>query len=67
MSFSDHASAAMSRKAKRLDIAVRHGRLPHAMLKGFLRSAASFLSSQFLLDGLLGLDIEDLSAGNQAI
>jgi hypothetical protein len=39
----------------------RHGTLPHALLKTFLLSAASFLSSHFLTDGLLGLDIESLS------
>jgi hypothetical protein len=58
MSFSDHASGALSRKAKRLDSVARHGTLPHASLKAFLLSAASFLSSQFLTDGLLGLDID---------
>src|SRR5438094_1501445 len=61
MPFSDHASGALSRKAKRLDSVTRHGRLRHAMLKGFVLSLASFLFSQFLLDGLLGLDIEGLS------
>jgi hypothetical protein len=60
MPFSNHASGAMSRKAKRLDIVARHGTLPHAMLKVFVLSTASFLFSQFLIDGLLGLDIEGL-------
>jgi len=40
----------------------RHGTLPHALLKGFLWSAASFLPSQFLIDVFLGLDIESLSS-----
>src|SRR5436305_1433985 len=62
----DHASGALSRKAKRLDSVARHGRLPHAMVKGFVLSAASFLFSQFFLDGLLGLDIEGLSGARCA-
>jgi hypothetical protein len=43
--------------------ALQHG-MPfsnHAMLRGFGISVASFLPSQFLIDRLLGLDIEDLS------
>ena len=60
MPWKDHASGAMSREAKRLDIVTRHGTLPHAILKVFGISPASFLSSQFLFVELLGLDIEDL-------
>jgi hypothetical protein len=37
---------------------MRHGKLPHAKLKGLRLSAASFLPFQFLPDELLGLDIE---------
>jgi hypothetical protein len=51
MPFSNHASGALSRKAKRLDSVTRHGTLPHAMLKAFVLAVASFLFSQFLLMG----------------
>jgi hypothetical protein len=58
MACSDHASALLSREAQRLDSKTRHGKLPHAQLKGLRLSAASFLPFQFLPDELLGLDIE---------
>src|SRR6266581_2225519 len=45
MSFFDHASQAMSREAKRLDMAWWRGRLLHAVLK----SLPSPLCSQFFL------------------
>jgi len=61
MLFSDHASGVVSREAKRLDTGTRHGTLLHAPLKGLPILLASWLSSQFLMDGLLDLDIESLS------
>jgi hypothetical protein len=46
MSSSDHASGALSRKAKRLDSGTRHDTLPHAHLKASHRLfASSFLLS----------------------
>jgi hypothetical protein len=61
MRSSDHASGALSRKAKRLDSEARHGTLAHAYLKVFLVSLPSLLSFPLSIDGLLGLDIESLS------
>jgi hypothetical protein len=66
MPFSDHASGALSRKAKRLDSAPRHGTLAHAHVKVSPVSLPSLLSFPISIDVLLGLDIESLSpASNQ--
>jgi hypothetical protein len=55
MRSSDHASGVLSRKAKRLDSAPRHGTLAHARLKGSFVSPASLLSFPISIDRLLGL------------
>jgi hypothetical protein len=66
MPVSDHASGAVSRKAKRLDTGTRHGTLLHAHLKGFPILLASQLPPSLFIDGILGLDIESLSySGSQ--